>query len=355
MKSIKNLVSDAIEEFRQRTKVLATLDNPNASLAEKAMALKAVLDEDSNFWQALVKRMACKKTISVQVPTPTKSVVVTVTPAPVTSVAHATPALPATAPARMLKPQSNGNNGKVISGDFASKLAGAAEVLDLETPLTKFRAVLGQNGRGKDYWDECRALLIEVLKGGLLKEETDWRLLAEKMKRNLFFSGRAAEVFLERCPKDVLEDLLVGQSGLFNLVEQIRHEEEFDNTSPYRIWFIIDACVVVGREAKDLLTNCKHAANRMKMKRFISPDHPLILKIAAMKVASRQATSKTAPPELVAIRQEAENAAQSEPEPEISQTDPSNISDEDLERLTAPESGESDVTVEVEAEFATAN
>ena len=74
-----------------------------------------------------------------------------------------------------------------------------------------------------------------------------------------------------------------------------------------------------------------------------------------MKVASRQATSKTAPPELVAIRQEAENAAQSEPEPEISQTDPSNISDEDLERLTAPESGESDVTVEVEAEFATAN
>ena len=45
----------------------------------------------------------------------------------------------------------------------------------------------------------------------------------------------------------------------------------------------MDMCGVVGTDAATILENCKHAANRMKQRKFIDTDHWLVKKVAAMK------------------------------------------------------------------------
>ncbi len=185
-----------------------------------------------------------------------------------------------------------------LSNDFATKINGAAVKLGMEdhSIIGKYRRVLADlGGKGIEYWNLCREVTEDALRGTDLSD-SDWDLLVEKMKFNLFFTGKKAELFIECCPKEKLANLLLDQDGLTGLVAQIRAEEHENKSSAYRISFILDACVKVGHDAKILRVNCVHAVNRMKQLNFIGPDHWLVKKVADMKAVRTAIPASSQPP-----------------------------------------------------------
>ena len=193
---------------------------------------------------------------------------------------------------------------RVINGDLASKLGAAAARINLG-PLAEFREVLGdKNGRGREHSDKCRTVLSKVLADRLLTEDADWALLVRVAKRNLFFSDRRGPLFLEQCPPDHLRELLLGEGGLTNLVEELRGAPEPPASAPYWLGFIVDLCVRVGKDAKSVLINSKHAVNHLRQIGFIKNDHWLARKVEAMR--PKPATLPPPPPE---VKQAAEQAA----------------------------------------------
>lgn len=300
MASISSLVSNAIENLRKQVKVLATLDNPTSSLNERAEAIQSVLVGDSNFWLEIAKRTTTTKLKKVgvvvvkQVARP-ENTLTQQSPAPkpgtvlLASMPTGSALQPKTAPARVpqgIQPRPKLATPTPVNGDFAAKLNGAAKKLGFEdkSPLVQFRKTFSEVGFGRDYWDLCRELTARVLSRGLLKEEADWHLLAGKMKSNLFFNGKDGETFIAQCPKDILSDLVIGLDGLSGLVEKIRTETVFNPPSTYRLSFVIDMCLKVGKEAEVVLENCKHVVNRMKQRKFISAEHSLVKKAATAKI-----------------------------------------------------------------------
>ena len=291
--SIQKIVLNAIESFRQKVNVLATLDSQTASLTEKAEAIETVLANDPMFWSAIARMTVAKpkKTpaTAAPIPVPTIAADVVVTkpvakPAIPVQVSKPFPGKPKDTPARVLRPKPAPISGM---SDFGAKLNGVAAQLGLKdnSPLAVFRRVMVEDGRGRDFWDRCREVTFSVLVGGLIKEKEDWKLLIAKMKDSLFFnSGETASAFIAQCPKEGIADLLLADDGLWNMVESIRNDSEFSAADTYHLDFVIDLCVVVGREAKTLLTNTKHAVNRMKQLGFITEDHWLVRRVAAMKV-----------------------------------------------------------------------
>jgi hypothetical protein len=227
-------------------------------------------------------------TVTNEAPIPKLELAQTKSEVPPTALSAPKPGTPIDRPARVLQGEPPALKPRVVpspSGDFAAKLNGAAKQLGLEdkSPLGQFRKVLGEIGRGKDYWDDCRRVLLTVLTGGLLKEEADWQLLAEKMKINMFFTnGKSSEMFFADCPKEILAALVTDQDGFPAVVGTIGREDSFNPSSGYRLSFVMDACAIVGEEAKTLLANCKNAVNRMKQRNLISADHWLVRKVAAM-------------------------------------------------------------------------
>ena len=294
--SIKKLVTEKIAEIRG---MISTWDNPAASQQEKGKVLAKLLGNEPKFWSEVAKRASAPKRVksttmrveeiaqTAPQPATTTKKVVAVQKARTSTMAPPTPAkpVPATAPARMLRAQPKSAG---IS-DFAAKLNGVAKQVGLEdhTPLARFRELLTmkclQSGQ---YWHDLRELLEVVLRERMIEEISDWKLLVAKAKENLFFGGKKGEAFLAQCPKEGIANLLLADDGLWNLIDDIRREEEMSPSSPFDVGFVIDACVVVGKEAKELLTDCKHAVNRMKQRGFIAQDHWLVQKVAAMKMSA---------------------------------------------------------------------
>lgn len=310
--TIRTLVNREVEKFRRMANtvnaVLAVLNNPAASTADQVNAMKYILGNNPVLWTlvfAKTKPVAKRKKIvaAAAVPISVKTSV-TASPSPAndnengsglfgellkTAIDHpgekvssslktTTPATiqTATRPARILtapKP-TNGNHTITLIGQF--------------------RAIMGEDGHGTEYWDRCRKIISTALLGKFIKSEADWQLLAGKMKKNLFFNGpKERPLFLEQCPMDILKSLLLAEDGLGNLVKQIRKEEAVNAAAPCRLGFVIEMCQTVGPEAKDLLINCKHAVDRMKQLHFILENHWLVKKVAAMKT-ERQASSEVA-------------------------------------------------------------
>ncbi|MEK7669413.1 MAG: hypothetical protein AAB350_02365 [Patescibacteria group bacterium] len=291
--SIKKLVAEKIESIRS---MIAVWDNPIASQEEKGKVLSTILGHEPKFWEEIARRALASKhskkatkadVVQAKAEPITATNVVVVQKAPVSMVARPTPAklVAATAQARTLRVQP------AVAGtsDFADKLNGAAKGIGLEdhTPLARFRQLLKMEGRQVgSYWAELRGLLEVVLQKKAIQEVSDWKLLVAKAKKNLFFGGKNGGAFLAQCPKEGVADLLLADDGLWALIEDIRIEREANQSSPFHVAFVIDACGVVGKEAKNLLDNCKHAVNRMKQMGFIEPDHWLVQKVAAMKAPS---------------------------------------------------------------------
>ncbi|OHB15483.1 MAG: hypothetical protein A2431_02660 [Candidatus Zambryskibacteria bacterium RIFOXYC1_FULL_39_10] len=291
--SIKKLVAEKIEKIR---KMIAVWDSPATSIGEKAEVAKAVMVGDPNFWIEITKRASAPKrnkvakTAKVAViqtaPEPvatTTTKVVAVQKAPISTAVRSTPAkpVPATAPARTLKVQPKVAGTSV----FAAKLNGAAKEVGLEnhTPLGRLQDLLKTDGRKGEYWKELRELLGVCLQKKLIQEVSDWKLLVAKMKKNLFFSGKKGQAFLAQCPREGVEDLLLSDDGLWNLIEALKTEGEINDSTPFHLEFMLDACAVVGKEAKELLIDCKQAVNYMKQIGFVPRDHWLVQKVAAMK------------------------------------------------------------------------
>jgi hypothetical protein len=167
---------------------------------------------------------------------------------------------------------------------FAAQLNNAAVQLGHEdkSPLGQFRKTLGMIDSGRDYWDRCRKILTTVLSEGLIKEESDWKLLTEKMKHNLFFNGRDGEMFLKMCPKEILIDLITDQDGFPKFLGLIQNEENNNPNSPRRLSFMIEVCKAGGEEAKVVLERCKNAVIFLKRNGVLKSNHPLVQKVAVM-------------------------------------------------------------------------
>ena len=295
--TIRQFINAEIEKLREKTKettaALAILDNPNSSVAEKTRGMRFLFVANQALWAELFEltKPTNRKKVSVAssvVPKlgPTKPVVTT---APARTLGVPVPKL-----------------ALVGTSDFAQKLNGALTAGGMENHslIGQFRSIMGEESFGLEYWDRCRKITAAVLSGELIREEADWRLLAEKMKKNLFFSGRNAQPFLKQCPGEIIKDLLLAKE-LWSQVEKIYREEENNRASPYRIGFIIDMCLVVGQEARNILINCKHAVNRMKQKGFIQDNHWLAKKVATMKVSSQPLTTMMTPENTLAPMEEA--------------------------------------------------
>ena len=310
----------------------------------RSLEVPAEIDKLFKASSVEVEKPAAPKLVVASVLEPTPTAPVLAKAQPVLAPAKFAPIV---APARTLK---NGD------GNLADKLRVATAALGLKdnSALGQFRSTLAEVGQGTEYWDRCRKVLAAVLDGNLIKEEADWRLLTEKMKRNLFFTDRKnADAFLDNCPKAILTDLLIGQGGLSAMIDRIRTENQHLPSSVYRVAFTIDCCLEVGKEAKELLTNCKHAVNRMKQRQWIQMDHWLVKRVAEMS-QNRKMTPPTPikeddPKQAVAtsdlkldkLQAAAEAAteiisAASPVVPEVP-TAPTELSDAELERLTAPE------------------
>lgn len=234
---------------------------------------------------------------------PAKPTTIVLAPAPAPTPVKLASA-PATAPPRTLRLNVGGS-------DFAAKLNGVAAEMHLggeKSPLGKFRDLMLRENLDDDGWLGCREATTTVLSEKLFKEESDWKLLVNKMKRDRFFlDPKSSEMFLFQCPKKLIADLLLAGDGLWNLMEEIREERELSATSPHRVSFIIDACVMVGgKDAYTLLTKSKDAVNRMKMRSLIPINHWLVQKVAAMK------QPKPARPTVTPVEMAPEEPAQAE-------------------------------------------
>lgn len=314
--SIRNTVAAKIEELRRK---IAVWDDPKASNEAKGTILAELVGNDPEIWKQIAK-VASRKLVTKPAAaaiTTTTATIATAPPAPKPVAQTAAPA-PATKPASVVVksampvPQTAGPARKlhvapptpVGASDFAIKLNGVAKDVGLEdhSVIGRFRSILAENGKGSEYWDLCREVVEDALKGAEFTE-SDWNLLVEKMKLNLFFTGKKGSLFIERCPKEKLEDLLIGQDGLVGLIAQIKTEEEFSPSAIYRIAFVFDACLKVGHEAKALRVNCAHAVNRLRQKGWLPGDHWLAKKIADAK------TARSIPPEKFASPDEVSKAS----------------------------------------------
>lgn len=260
-------------------------------------------------------------------------------------------ALPALTPGKPLpvdRPERIMKTPAPVVSDFAAKINGAAVVLGKEDKslLGRFRKVLAdQVSRGIEYWSLCCEVTEDALRGADLTE-SDWDLLVAKMKRRLFFTGKNGALFIEQCPKEMLSRLLLDQDGLTVLVAKIRTEEYENKSSIYNLAFILDAGKKVGDEAKILVENAKYAVNRMKQRGFIPADHWLVGKVRDFnrsKLPERKYVSLeniAVPAEVLAEAPALAQLESVEPPVEaivVESAEPAELSDEELEKLTAPD------------------
>lgn len=223
----------------------------------------------------------------------------------------------ATAPARTLK-----NNG---GGVFATALGKAANGLGLG-PLATFRKLIVGDGRGHN-WNALREAVTAVL-GQKLLEPADWKSLVEVLKTSIFFTDEDnVAAFIAQCPREQMTDLLFGgEKNLKTLLQSIREEDKSNGFSPLYVNFIIEVCVLVGKDAKDILIGAKQAVNRMKQKGFIKVDHWLARKVSRMntrttplpvaKFASPEVIQKEKQEALVATQPVVNTATVAEPKPQ---------------------------------------
>ena len=156
------------------------------------------------------------------------------------------------------------------------------QITDEIGALACYRKIIAEEGTGPHYWDQCREALAPVLEEKLLNAD-DFATLVANMKRNLFFSGRQGNLFMQQCPPELLPELLFeGNESLTTHVAEIGLETHRSHDSQQRLAFIMDCCKKVGPNAKDLLIKCSQVVNRMKMKKFIGEDHWLVEKSGEM-------------------------------------------------------------------------
>lgn len=263
----------------------------NPSLVLRVVAVVRVLglvgmERDLKLFSALVFSLYCDK--GVEIPDQILRVIspiigeVLVT-APSTAPRQSTSTMSAGTP----KPQvllTPPHSSTQKNGDFAEKFGAAAQKLGLATPLSKLHDVLKKDRSGVEYWNNCKTLLSQVLEGAFFKELADWEPLITKMKKDLFFFDRhRSGLFFEQCPKEQMTELVLGDGGLHELVGKIKTETVMSPESISQISFVIDSCVLIGPDAKEVLINAKQAVNRMRQLNFISPDHWLAKKVSAMK------------------------------------------------------------------------
>ena len=260
------------------------------------------LDEEVRLCGLLVLSHFGEKGLSVPTevsslihPTATALAPQSVAPAKV-SIAPAPKPVATVAPKVSPVPQSRTAPARTLGGTaMGSALGKAAASLGLGQ-LNAFRKLIAEMTHD---WNALRASVTVVL-GQKLLEPADWKALVAVMKRSLFFTDRDnTTAFIIQCPKEDMLDLLFGgDRNLKTMVQEIRNETEQNSSSPYRVNFTIECCKSVGREAKDILTNCKHAVNRMKQRHFIPADHWLVEKVSAMSTtATPLPDSKFAKPE----------------------------------------------------------
>jgi hypothetical protein len=199
---MRSIVSNAIEEFRLRTKVLAVLDNPSATMENRAEAIEIVLTGNPNFWLAVAKR-TYRKPVSVPAPVPeirvTKpapALTETAQPAPVPA-PQSRPVV-ATAPARTL--QSN-----------------PAELL--KTWIGYMRGIV--NGKNMP-WPAVQSLTTRIFTAGMKLSRDEWELLFTAMKAAnsrqnpqhiITRDAKPAKIF-KAAPVELIEDFLFGHEGV---------------------------------------------------------------------------------------------------------------------------------------------
>ncbi|KKQ77680.1 MAG: hypothetical protein A2644_04240 [Candidatus Zambryskibacteria bacterium RIFCSPHIGHO2_01_FULL_39_63] len=328
MNTTNILTTNGVEDFLKRAaEAIQILNNKNASLSERAEATRTIFGDSQKFWVEIATAMSVpdgrqKTDVVVAVPAvsapPAQQQVSKPVAPPPSAVLPPKKPVADTVPARTLGVV---RKTETIEGGnlFAEKLAKAAIQLELEdhTPMGVFRTLMGMSpkdgGHGRDYWDKCRDGVYDVLYPGLLVEKVDWERLTEKMKKNLFLDRQNASMFIKNCPKELVQDLLFGEGGVSAVVKQIQAERVENKTSPYRISFIIDCCLAVGKEVtKDLLYDAKSAVNHMGPNQmgFIGSDHWLMRKVAAMKSQKPIPRGKYVPKEEVeALHEESEESS----------------------------------------------
>lgn len=373
--SIKVLVAKKINDLRDKIQLW---ESPSASLEQKRAVLASLVGNDPEFWGAVVKvasrdHKLAKKATPVPKPAVTAEPAVIATPPalkpdmPASTSPAPTPGpaatsrkfLPATGQARTLGLVTK--TSKPGASVFGAKLSDVAKEVGLEdhSIIGRFRSVISEKGKGSEYWDLCRDVTKDALRGAEFTM-ADWDLLVEKMKFNLFFTGEIGDLFIERCPKEKLADL---RENLTGLVASIRKEEKESVSSTYQVDFALGVSLKGGREGRDLRTSCLHAINRMLQKRFISSGHWLAKKAAQLRadsMAQRKPipAEKFAPPENVPVEVPAPVSAPAEPvviapiedgdkpvlEPAVATeletaflAAEGAMTDDELEKLTAPE------------------
>jgi hypothetical protein len=210
----------------------------------------------------------------------------------------------ATAPARTLS-----NNGG--GGVMATAMGKAASQLGLG-PLAAFRKFIVGDGRGHN-WTALHEATTAVL-GQKLLEPADWKLLVVVLKTSIFFTDEESlAAFVAQCPREQMLDLLFGgEKNLRTTLQAIREEDKANGLAPLYVNFIIEVCMSVGKDAKDVLIGAKQAVNRMKQKGFIKMDHWLARKVSRMNASSTPLpAAKFASPEVIQReKQEASVATQ---------------------------------------------
>ena len=195
MNSIKSLVSAAVEEYRQRTKVLSVLDNPNALMAEKAEAIKTVMSGNSSFWLEVTK-ITTHKSVTVSVPSTPEPATIPANQMPTKSM-PAMPVQSATSPARKLQAE----------------------------PDSAFKTWVGflksaANG-GNPPWKALQNLTVKIFADtGTKLSQFNWELLFAAMKvaneNGKYIIGNDANpaMIFQVAPLDLVSDYLFGLEGI---------------------------------------------------------------------------------------------------------------------------------------------
>lgn len=199
------MVDSGIEEFRKRTKVLSVLEDPRAPLADRAEAIRSVMLEKPEFWIEIARRTASKQTSAPVSAQPTVDPKTETAPAAKQETTPAKPAVPVTAPARTLTPESESNF--IL---WVQLLKDATK--DQKTP-----------------WKDLQVLTTKVFRSEVKLSQYHWKLLfaavkmADQRGSHVINNDAGPAKIFAMAPVELVDDLLFGQDGILrSLTREIR-------------------------------------------------------------------------------------------------------------------------------------